>query len=541
MGESKVEPFGFEPTVFGAVRRHRVMVLVVALTTAVLAVGFTLSRPEVFRAQATITVPRSLSAQDQETAQYLASQVILLESPEVAERAARIANGSLGRRVLVPGDFKGEDSSLEIIPPVASTPGAYGSTLITVAFTWPDATVARVGTNALLQAFDDLRAAAITAQGEATVAGIERAIEDARTRGQLVDLLNQRTETLVQQEMDLATHPTFAWASEPRVPVNGNAKRSGAIGLLIGTVLGVALAFARSSRRRSFDDELRPAALYGAPLIGGVPTPATRVALSTAQPQLAMTAAPQSARAEAFRFAAGALLRIGSTREGGTSFAFVSPAPEATRSAVVANLALAVAESGTPVLAVDADPGHGDLTAWLLPDIPVNDGFSQVLAGERAATDCIEPSPLHEKVAVLGMGDPSVRVAGAAYATAARRVLAEARSSFEVVLVDGPPLLQLAVATELVDAAEAAVVVVGPGDRVEDHVDMQARLDRLDAELVGYVYGRGRRPPRPGHPRDLKSVGSLWFGRSARPSLRPAPPGLEPARSVDTDHGSPVR
>ena len=38
----------------------------------------------------------------------------------------------------------------------------------------------------MLQAFDDARAAAITAQGEATVAGIEKAIEDARTRGQLV-------------------------------------------------------------------------------------------------------------------------------------------------------------------------------------------------------------------------------------------------------------------------------------------------------------------------------------------------------------------
>jgi capsular polysaccharide biosynthesis protein len=175
------EPFRFEPTVFSAMRRYRFMVLAVALMIAAAAGGYALMQTEVYRAGATVTVPQSSLSQGQASDQYLDSQVLLLQSPQVADRAVRIANGALGSNVLTERDFSGQSKSVKITPPEGATPGSYGSNIVTVSFTWPGATVAQVGANALLQAFDDVRSETITAQGQATVAGIEKAIHDART------------------------------------------------------------------------------------------------------------------------------------------------------------------------------------------------------------------------------------------------------------------------------------------------------------------------------------------------------------------------
>src|SRR5215218_3736587 len=100
MKATSIEQGRFEPTVFGAVRRYRTMVLVIAILIAAAAVGYASVEPEVYRAHATVTVPRSTLAQGEAGSQYFDSQVLLLQSQEVADRAARIANMTLNENVL---------------------------------------------------------------------------------------------------------------------------------------------------------------------------------------------------------------------------------------------------------------------------------------------------------------------------------------------------------------------------------------------------------------------------------------------------------
>jgi Mrp family chromosome partitioning ATPase len=486
----------FEPTVFGAVRRYWIMVAMIAVLVAAAAVGHSLLQQEVYRASATVTVPQSALADDKSREQYFDSQVLLLQSQEVADRAARIANVALNDNVLSIRDFAGEERSLQIIPPEGATPGAFGSSIVTVTFTWPSARVAQAGANAILQAFDDARVAAIAAQGAQEVAAIERAIRDARTTGQRTDLENQRTQTLVDLNLDLATHPTIAWAAEPRVPINANSKRAGAIGLVSGLVLGAALAYLRASRRRCFDDRLGPGAVYDAPLIGDIP-PVTKRFRPAAADRLPMAADPQSQAAEAFRFTAGSIERIRAARDQALAVVFVSANTGADRSTVVANIALAVAESGTPVLAVDADPAAAGLTGLLLPGSPPGHGFEQVIAGRRPVSDCIEPSPLNADVTVLRSGVARVRrTSDSAYSEAVDKLITEAKASFEVVLIDSPSPLTAAKAIDLIQDSDASVVVLTAGEPVQDHVRMVERLDQVESGLVGYVYRRTRRGPR---------------------------------------------
>jgi Mrp family chromosome partitioning ATPase len=517
-----------EPTVFGAVRRYSVMVVAISLMTAAVAVGYTLQQTELYRATATVSVPQPLLSEGQASEQYLDSQVLLLQSQNAAERAVRIANGSLAEPTLAVDDFSGDGKSVEITPPEGAQPGSYGATMIAVSFTWPDAQVAQVGANALVQAFDDVRSASIAAEGEATVASIQRAIGDARTQGQRTDLLNQRTQTLVSQQIDLARHPTVAWAALPEIPVNGNAKRAAALGLAVGAVLGAALAFARASHHRRFESSLDPATLYAAPLLGEIPAEGaeTALALGTAGPRaLAMTAHPGAGVAEAYRFAAGSLERICAARRRRLSVVFVSTGSGGGTSVVAANVAVAVAESGTRVLAVDA--ADGLLSSLLLPESPSSDGLQQVLSGRRTATECIQASPLHEGLAVLASGPQALgRVTGTAYSERVEEALVEATMTFGLVLVDRPGLLRVADAIGVVDAADAAIVVIGPDEPVQDHLDMMNRLDLVGSEVLGYVY---RQAPTASHRiRCLR-------GRLSRKPARSASP-MTGATSTEKEH-----
>jgi len=533
----RIQQARFEPTVLGAVRRYWVMVTLIAVLTAAAAVGYSLTQAEVYRAYATVTVPQSTLAEGEARTQYFDSQVLLLQSEDVADRAVRLANAELNGNVLARSDFTGEASSLEITPPEQATPGGFGSSIVALTFTWPSSKVAQAGVNAALQAFDDARSAAIAAQGAADVAAVQRAIDDARTQGQRSDLQNQRTQTLVDLQLALATHPTVTWAAEPQLPINGNAKRSGAIGLVAGLVLGALLAYLRAGRRRCLDDRLDPVAIYDAPLLGDVPPAGRnriRSSLSSTTHPLPMAADPQSAAAEAFRFTAGSVERLRSARDHRMAVTFVSTDNESERATVVANVALAVAESGTPVLAVDADSTGSALTGLLLPGSPQADGFEQVVAGCCPVSDCIEPSPLNADVTVLRAGPTRVRrTSGTAYGEAVGKLIAEAKESFELILIDSPAVLTVANAVELVQNSDATVVVLSPGEPVQDHVTVVERLEHVEPGPAGYIYRRTAPGPkfvrrlweridtRTG-PESVQSAGLLTFrpARSRRTSAR---------------------
>ncbi len=490
----------FQPTVFGAVRRYRTMVIAIAVAAMVAYVGYTLVGGKSYRATATITVPVPHSLQGEDPAQYLDSQVLLLESQDVARTAAGIADASLHGNILSAGDFSIGGGSVSITPPAGAAAGVYGASITTVNFTGSSPRLAQLGANALIQAFINVRSAAIAAQSRAAIAGIDNTIAATTNPTQRAALLTQRTQALVNEQFDLAQEATVDWAAEPTKPAKGGWKQAAVIGLVIGLLLGCGAAYARAYRRRGFADRQDPAVLYGAPLIGEIPAfveeKASRLNGLDTSGSLPMAADPHSAVAEAFRFAAGSIDRICAERGSRLSLVFVSPLAGAGKSMVVANLALALAQGGTRVLAIDADAADGDLTARLLPGTPTADGFEQVLAGQAPPAKCIQLSRFNDAVAVLGAGPtPPWRVTGAARSKATAALLATAKQSFDVVLIDSPALLQVADATELVNASDAAIIVLSPNELIREHIEVVDRLNLIRSDVVGYIYNRVPMPP----------------------------------------------
>jgi Mrp family chromosome partitioning ATPase/LPS O-antigen subunit length determinant protein (WzzB/FepE family) len=524
------EPFRFEPTVFEAMRRYHILVLAVAVIIMLAAIGYSLIEPKTYRAQAYVTMPQQapLQGQQPDAGQYLDSQVLLLQSGNVAQRAAAIANARLHSHSLTVDNFFGNGSSLKVTPPTTAAPGTYGATVIAVSFTGSSAQIAQVAANAVLQAYNEARSAIVRSQDGAVVEGIGRAIANvdrqlasvakqlsaasssaspdaqnlepqlmaqrAALTSQRTALVNQQVQAIVSQQIDLAQQPAVQTAGQPVTQAKHKWAVNGIIGFIIGALIGSALAFARARRRRIIADREDPSVIYGVPLIGEIPAfdarkirPSNGRAVSGLLP---MAADPQSAVAETFRFAAEFVERIRVTRGPRLSLAFVSSRAGSGRSTVVANLGLAIAEGGTRVLVVDADTLSADLTARLLPRAQIAGGFEQVLAGERAFADCIRACSFNSAVTVLPSGpSPRRRVTGAARSAAVAALLAEAKATFDAVLIDGPPMLAVADATA-VEAADGAIVVIGPNELVQDHREMAERLNLIGSDIVGYIYNR---------------------------------------------------
>jgi len=495
MNDASVKSARYEPTVVGAVRRYRLMVVAIALAGMAAAIGYTHHKGQSYAAKASVTVPVSASQGEQS----VDSQVLLMESPTVAQRAASIANATLHGNILSAPDFY-VGGSTNFFPPAGASAGSYGASVIGVTFSSSSPQVAQVGANALLQAYSQVRSATIAAQYKNAIAGIDNTINDTTNEAQRATLLTQRDQQLVNEQIDLAQQPTVGWALEPKGPVSSGYKRNAIYGLILGLALGAAVAYVRASRRHGYIDRQDPAALYGVPLIGEIPAFEAEKTLRSnggTVRGLPMRADPHSAVAEAFRFAAGSLERIRAERGPRLSLVFVSPLAGVGKSMVVANLAVAIAEGGTRVLAVDADAGDGGLTARLLLGTPAARGLEQVLTGQQPLEKCIQLSPLNGAVAVLGSGPAQQRpVTGAARSKAASALLATAKSSFDVVLIDSPALLQVADATELVDASDAAIIVLSPDELIRDHVEMVDRLKLIGTDVLGYIYNQAPMPPQ---------------------------------------------
>ena len=101
MKDASAESARFEPTVFGAMRRYRIMVLVFALAGMVAAVGYTLHQGRLTRPRPVSRCLCPQSQQNQDAAQYLDSQVLLMESPAVAAASGQHRRRHIAEQQLV--------------------------------------------------------------------------------------------------------------------------------------------------------------------------------------------------------------------------------------------------------------------------------------------------------------------------------------------------------------------------------------------------------------------------------------------------------
>ena len=186
-------------------------------------------------------------------------------------------------------------------------------------------------------------------------------------------------EALETSNASVVQSPTGAAQVQPR-PI-----RNAVIGILLGLVVGLTLAFlleALDSRVRSAEEISER--LGGLPLLGRLPRPSRKLRSSN---KLAMIAAPDGADAEAFRMLR-TQLDLALLETGAKTIMVTSAMSEEGKSTTVANLAVALARAGKRVILVDLDVYKPSLDQFFSLDGP---GLTDVAVGHADLDQALAP------------------------------------------------------------------------------------------------------------------------------------------------------
>jgi len=252
------------------------------------------------------------------------------------------------------------------------------------------------------------------------------------------------------------------------------------LSILIGLGLSFALEF-MDTRLRTPTQVVRQ---VGIPLLGSIPDISEDERLS-ADTKVALVShtEPQSLMAEAFRHFRTSLI-FASDRPI-KSLLITSPNPGDGKSAVAANLAIALARSGSRVLLVEANYRRPTLASTF--DIPEAVGLSNVLVGLNPASEVIRSTAI-ENLDVIPGGPPLPSPADLLGSDTMRRFIEEQSKRYDRVIIDGSSILVVADCHLLAEAVNAVVLVFRAGENSRGLALRAARqVLRLRARLLGGV------------------------------------------------------
>ncbi len=516
-----MEPMSpFEPTILGAVWRHRLLVAACGAIAVVMVLIVWPPGAREYRARASLVLRPPSSSDPQFTAQpsrYAADQIAIIESRPVAERALEVA----ARDGVDPGM-----RAREVMDRSKVSGTVEKNNLVNVTFQARTPRVAIAMANAVVTAYRDTRqsrSAAALRQIDTSLENVERQLGVVRgdlerasaARGAnpvvVADLVRRQKEledqrdtfriqrNTAQSELDTGAITLFSPATEASV-AGTYTKRKMAAALVIGLLAGAVLAYVRAVRRVNFSRSEEPEFVSGAPLLSEIPA-RSRGSVSL----LPVVADRHSPDAEAFRFAA-AFLEV-QTNPSRNVIAVVSGSRDDGSTPIAVNTAIAMAQAGVRVALVDADVEGQRASRLVLGD-------GALLAARNVLQDSFQLfRPMGR---VLKSGDFLDLLEATGGRTLIDPLFTELKSQFDVVIVDVPPLLQSPYAATFLSCAEGAIVVVNHKADVSEYEDVASRLRSIGTPAIGYIYNYNR--SRSGLDRlRAASVGTRFASRGGRP------------------------
>ncbi len=265
----------------------------------------------------------------------------------------------------------------------------------------------------------------------------------------------------------------------PIVPSSASLPIMLALGLLAGMVVGLAGALARNALDVRVKSPAQLRSLVGAPSLG-------TIAFDPDVPKRPLTvyADPQSPRSEAYRHLRTNLqfIDIDNPRK---VIMVTSAMPGEGKTTTLINLAIAISTAGSRVLVIEADLRRPRISDLLGVERMI--GLTSVLSGRvepaqaiqawgRGAVDVLASGPLPP--------NPSELLASRHM----RMLLTHLRDSYDMILIDTPPLLPVTDSAALVSATDGAVMVCRFNRTTKAQIESaKAALDAVSAPLLGTV------------------------------------------------------
>jgi capsular exopolysaccharide synthesis family protein len=571
-------------------RRNLALLLLLPLLLGALAWFYSSSKPEQFRASALVLLHPNdpnenvASAGGQQTryfdmAAFAQSQLAIIGSPGVAQRAADLLPGSSVGRIRGASTAIATRNSTVLNISCTSTDNTFVAPCADAVANGYIASRKAAAIAGLQVALDNVDKQIVTAKTElddlAKKADKDRFIKSSTLGGKVlpadvlidptlqatIDATTAQYKALLERQQDLGINinlrrgeaELISKAQRPLAPFAPTPSRTAALGVMLGLLAAAAIAVGRDQ----LDTRIRDAAALelasGLPVLTRIPTHAKAGADATYLPMVSDTF---SAFAERVRELRTSIRFLGATEEL-RSIVVTSSVPSEGKSIVAANLAAAFAQSGVRVLLVSADLRRPRLDTVfgaelgglgltdLITDLAVatRDGFdvdiAEALATSAAATQV-------DGLYVLRAGtippNPNEIVGSATM----RRVLDTAREVFDMIIIDSPPLVAVSDAMVLGAFADG-VLLVASARRSDRRLVAQsvaqlrasglrivgAVLNRAASRGAGYGYGYG-------YGYSTKAGYAPQATKPARRRGRGAAPAVLATQAVDQIVGSTV-
>ena len=189
-------------------------------------------------------------------------------------------------------------------------------------------------------------------------------------------------------------------------------------------------------------------------------------------------------------------------------FVVTSSLPQEGKTTTSENLAITLAQAGQRVALVDGDLRRPKIADNLRLESAV--GLTTVLVGHHSLDNAIQNSSI-ENLWVLTSGATPPNPSELLQSHAMTDVLAQLRKTFDVIVIDAPPLLPVTDAALLTSQSDGALIVVRHGKTTKDQ--LRHAVERLEAvggrtlgvvlnmvphrrsaDAYGYGYGYGYAP-----------------------------------------------
>lgn len=279
-------------------------------------------------------------------------------------------------------------------------------------------------------------------------------------------------------------------AALPTDPVSPQPVKNLLLALVLGGLLGVALAVVRDRLDVTVRSTADLSGLSTAPNLGGIPYDP-----NAPRQALALLTDPMGRRAEAYR-ALRTNLRFVNAARRPRRIVVTSAIVGEGKSTTTANLAMALADSGASVCAIEADLRRPGLLSSFGLDGGI--GLTDVLIGNCAIDEVLQPFgdlPLD----LLGAGTLPPNPSELLGSPVMVDLLDQLTQRYDVVLCDAPPVLPVTDAAVLATHCDGVLVIAASGAvTVPGVTETLRQLDAVGAKVLGIVLNRAADERRDG-------------------------------------------
>jgi polysaccharide biosynthesis transport protein len=302
-----------------------------------------------------------------------------------------------------------------------------------------------------------------------------------RSPDQAAEVANAYAQAVVEFSNDdpLLTATTIAEAVPPSAPAAPPRRLLEAAALLVGLMIGIGVSVLLERGRPRLRSWRDMAKMTGHPVVGRIP----HVRALHSRPTEAFSDPAVGSAARTMRANLEPQLREREIRV----ILVTSPGKSDGKTTVAALLAESLGRLGTRVLLIDADLKRPRLERVAHTD--GDRGLAAVLREQSTLEQSIRPGWVEELSLLPTAADPD---AGDLLARRFAAVVQEAKKSYDMIVVDTPPLIGTDDARSLAPVAEGVLLVVSAGSMASPVNEATLAVESFKTPLLGIVANRLR-------------------------------------------------